>query len=829
MEKRIFISHSSKDSETATIICDALESNGMKCWIAPRDIPYGKEWAGEISKAIMNSSAFLFLSSGNSNQSGQVSREIQLAIENQVPIIPIRLDGSEYSDTNKYYLATIHCMFQYDASRVAKLVSDIEKAVPKTEEQKEEEKRKKKEDNPKKDRYGLKLTFSVIWCWLCAVAAAYLAVFSDFASAIKIVGAVAAVIIGFIPLFVFRKKALKAFKINKTTAGGILALALVGVIGIGAGSVALENYIWYSDLEYKYHITLTAPDNMTAAEFKFASETVKNRLDIVADGQRYSYKAEGDAVDLIIPFEIFGELTATDMLKCYVSRAARLYLTTTDYADEAPDPAVVEVTPADVESVQLLKGKVPGEPEVDEKDVQDVNNYEYIEIVLKKDFYKANKKALEAYGDRIVFAQDKVEISDAYYYFDTFKGEKDGVYYIVNNDRHPTLNEVLVNNITNEHPSASLNVNIDVAADWEKRDEGAAFGKNQVEYKEMDGETVSVSFRGSEYSNITEGSWLDTVASFKKRLDCFGEPYALGYGINDPYLIVVRMSPDKLNNGILTTLCAADVAFIAGYTEARVPVSYSKDKYVELTEKDGTPVITVKALNDNDKVLYGKLREAAELAGKDEIYLAERTERTPLLRAGLTEEDGFTFTCLEDKEDNSSWLPALTLAVYEHKLDVYLTLESYSFSEKDREFSNVFLDEQTRKAIEDTYSVRFIEEIGGNLRIGFDFSVDENLPQNMITASKKLYELIDFENSSYDQVSLYFINEQGEERARVFFAKHFEYIYSTDDFKTGYPYLYGIFTGGRIERDHQAFLELVAEDEFFQGLNKSDEGRLFFD
>lgn len=829
MEKRIFISHSSKDSEIATVICDALENNGMKCWIAPRDIPYGKEWAGEISKAIMNSSAFLFLSSGNSNQSGQVSREIQLAIENQVPIIPIRLDGSEYSDTNKYYLATIHCMFQYDASRVAKLVSDIEKAVPKTKEEKEEEKKKEKENKPKKDHHGLKLTLSVFWCWLCAVAAAYLAVFSDFGSAIRIAGAAAAAVIGFVPLFFFRKKALKAFKINKTTAAGIVALALIGAVGIGAGSVALDDHIWYSDLEYKYHITLSAPENMTAAEFKFAAETVGKRMDIIADGEKYSMKVEGDEIDLIVPFEIFGELTATDMLKCYVSRAARLYLTTTAYSDEAPDPEVVEVAPADIESVQLLKGKVPGEPEVDEKHVQDVENYEYIEVVLSNEFCKANRKAIETYGDKAVFAQDKVEISNAYYYFNTYKGEKDGVYYIINDDRHPTLNEVLINNMTTEHPAACLNVDIDVAADWEKAEEGAIFGKNQVGYTELTGETVSVSFRGSEYSNITEGSWIDTVASFKKRLDTFGEPYSLGYGINDPYLIVVRMSPDKLNNGILSALCSTGISFNAGYTQAYVPTSYSKDKYVVLTESEGVTALEVKALTDSDKTLYENLRKAAELAGRDEIYLVDRNETMPLLRSKLTSDDSFVFTCLEGEEANDGWLPAFVLAVYENKLNVYLTLESYSFSEKDREFGDVILDADTRKAIEETYTVRFIEEIGGNLRIGLDFSVDEKLPQNMVTASKKLYELVDFENNLFDTVSIYFINEQGEERARVFFAKHFAHMYSSEELVTGYPYTYGIFKGGRIERDREAFLSLIAEDEFFQRLNKSEDDRLFFD
>jgi len=41
MPSMIFISHSSKDRPTADAICAHLESAGIKCWIAPRDIEPG--------------------------------------------------------------------------------------------------------------------------------------------------------------------------------------------------------------------------------------------------------------------------------------------------------------------------------------------------------------------------------------------------------------------------------------------------------------------------------------------------------------------------------------------------------------------------------------------------------------------------------------------------------------------------------------------------------------------------------------------------------------------------------------------------------------------
>ena len=52
MEKQVFISHSSVNFDIAKSVCDALETAGIGCWIAPRDIPYGFEWKKEIVDAI---------------------------------------------------------------------------------------------------------------------------------------------------------------------------------------------------------------------------------------------------------------------------------------------------------------------------------------------------------------------------------------------------------------------------------------------------------------------------------------------------------------------------------------------------------------------------------------------------------------------------------------------------------------------------------------------------------------------------------------------------------------------------------------------------------
>lgn len=126
MDKKVFISHSSKDKVIADQICNTIENNGIGCWIAPRDIPYGNEWAGEITKALRQASICIFLFSKNSNQSKQVAKEIQLAIDNEVVIIPIRVENVEMNDVLTYYLATMHWLLEYDEKT---LLDRVEKAL----------------------------------------------------------------------------------------------------------------------------------------------------------------------------------------------------------------------------------------------------------------------------------------------------------------------------------------------------------------------------------------------------------------------------------------------------------------------------------------------------------------------------------------------------------------------------------------------------------------------------------------------------------------------------------------------------------------------------
>jgi len=110
MKKYIFITHSSHDVAKAQEIRDYLEANGIQCWMAPRDIPIGEEWAKGILHGINTASGMLLVFSSNSNDSSQVRREIERAIHNNISIYPVRIEDVQPSDAMEYYISSNHWM-----------------------------------------------------------------------------------------------------------------------------------------------------------------------------------------------------------------------------------------------------------------------------------------------------------------------------------------------------------------------------------------------------------------------------------------------------------------------------------------------------------------------------------------------------------------------------------------------------------------------------------------------------------------------------------------------------------------------------------------------
>ena len=103
----IFISYSKHDKDLVFSICNYLEKNGLTCWIAPRNIPPGSEYAAEIIKGIENCKLFLLMYSDTANQSRHVLREVGRAVHFNLPIIAYRITKAKPTKSMEYFLETI--------------------------------------------------------------------------------------------------------------------------------------------------------------------------------------------------------------------------------------------------------------------------------------------------------------------------------------------------------------------------------------------------------------------------------------------------------------------------------------------------------------------------------------------------------------------------------------------------------------------------------------------------------------------------------------------------------------------------------------------------
>lgn len=107
---RVFVSHASQDVDRASRLVASLESSGVPCWIAPRDVRPSSDYAQQIAEAIESVYAFVLMFSAFSGESTHCLREVELAVRRGLPIFPVRLDDAPISGGYEYRLATVQWM-----------------------------------------------------------------------------------------------------------------------------------------------------------------------------------------------------------------------------------------------------------------------------------------------------------------------------------------------------------------------------------------------------------------------------------------------------------------------------------------------------------------------------------------------------------------------------------------------------------------------------------------------------------------------------------------------------------------------------------------------
>src|SRR6266705_1716638 len=102
MAARIFISFATQDRKVANTLCAALESRGFECWIASCDIRPGENFQIAIVRAIRKVKIMLLVFTSSSNNSEEMSKELALASQQKLIVIPLRVEDVAPNDAFSY-------------------------------------------------------------------------------------------------------------------------------------------------------------------------------------------------------------------------------------------------------------------------------------------------------------------------------------------------------------------------------------------------------------------------------------------------------------------------------------------------------------------------------------------------------------------------------------------------------------------------------------------------------------------------------------------------------------------------------------------------------
>ena len=104
MAHDVFLSYSTLDRTTAEAVRAGLEAQGIRCWIAQRDVLPGAEYGQQIIEAINSCKTLVLVFSSHANDSPHVRREVERALSHGKIVIPFRIEDVLPTNAMEYCL-----------------------------------------------------------------------------------------------------------------------------------------------------------------------------------------------------------------------------------------------------------------------------------------------------------------------------------------------------------------------------------------------------------------------------------------------------------------------------------------------------------------------------------------------------------------------------------------------------------------------------------------------------------------------------------------------------------------------------------------------------
>lgn len=581
-----------------------------------------------------------------------------------------------------------------------------------------------------------------------------------------------------------------------------------------------------------YHVTLYADDEVTVTDFNAAVEALRGRLDVLTDGEDYTLDVVDETgVELYLPRSVFNATDDDTVLSVLLSMVTRrLELGIIDITAYTSSTDYIHVNRSDLAEVSLETGRIP------DLDVSDLGygdeDYPYIRVQLTDALAQDNAEVIAAYGENLQFMWDP-NPPMARYYLDTAPAGDGCTFYLLERKDDSRYIELDYYNLTHEPTPFSFSYSLDLNnnAVWERTDEATVIGENQCNVDQLTGDLGVVSLAWY-HTDASDGEWLDQWTGLKARLDCLDQPYAVGVIDGREPVIVIATEPSHLGrtvsrllvqDGLLELHTGTYMASINGHfggldftyeqqedgswcgmltlTDDAFYNDWSMEDLLQrmeetgqplvLTDEDGYPLMSASAADaiDGSTIRFDRLYFGGDTITDDQVWLLA------LLDTAI---DGPVVSSLHVSD-----------AQYQRRPDG--TWPSFDAIEYNAADYNAGISAAIH-AVADNATVSFDDM---QLRIALHLDVNERLPERAAAMIEEVYQAVGFENSYYDYMCIYLIDEDDETRewARIWYSKHdpsfanlSEPVTVTGD---------GGFRNGRLEDYKEAFRSIVENDPFY--------------
>ena len=572
-----------------------------------------------------------------------------------------------------------------------------------------------------------------------------------------------------------------------------------------------------------YHFTLT-PTEMTLKEYKEATETIRERTKILADGKRYKFKSDGDKIDISLPQSVFYGADPMKTMKNYVSREGLVYLIDMSSLNGITlECDNIQLRQQDIEKVTTDFGVIP---EIG----YDFNpdGYHYITIQMTPGWSEKNRDKLAAWKTPRIACNIGY---DSWNYAEStiLSGDFQFIFVPFTDSIPKNFIDVLAYNISHYPLAGGFYIDFEAKPVWENVKDVAHPGALKRNESKLKKNTVTL-YYDTPIEDINTGSWIDLLAVLRARMDAIGEPYALGYNLNgNSYQVLIKTLPNHLNTEIihLLTMKYPNIAFsvVGGlhrydekdcYRLIANPIEmengsiylgisstlWSDDKsleeFVAECKADGIsellfcindiPVLctTVDSITSEGELLFQNIYLNGEIL----------TEKTKWLVDFIKEMmEGPDLPC------SITYFGAAKNAPENVRIEDFFEVNSYArLSQIEDSIKSVdpYLTTTGVSASEATYYLVFLH-----------LPVNEELPEKAVEEIEEMYNAVDFTNFGFRNImfTLGEENDKEKERARFIFEKD----YSEKDVD-----LVIIFKNGRYEKYRDQLDDIIQQDSFFE-------------